>query len=159
MQLGRGGRTVLVTLVAVAWVGCLNPSNRRPGFRMSGETVTAPPADWSFTDQHREIQLEASTAFLLRHSVTIWCSSLEGGLYVGARDPQSKRWPGLIARDPEVRLRIDGRIYDVALEPVDDPNLAAEVRDAYARKYGLPAGKDSTPSSAMRYWRVVPRPR
>ena len=145
-------------LGALLCTGCLAPSGRRPGVTLHGEEVAALPADWSFTDQYREIELEAH-ALLLDHAVTIWCSAVEGGLYVGARSPESKRWTKLVARDPDVRLSIADRIYEVTLSPVDDPYLAERVRDAYARKYQLPAPKDPASAPSMRYWRVLPRAR
>ena len=146
-----------VVLALAALAGCLSPSDDRPGLRLRGETVEALPADWSFTDQFPEIELEVD-APVFRHSVTIWCSAMEGVLYVGGRAPETKRWTRLVGRDPNVRLRIGGRIYDVALVPVEDPDVGERVRLAYTRKYKLPAPTLSSSPVSMRYWRVMPRP-
>lgn len=153
----RRARLAALPLVAVALAatGCLDPSDRRPGFALSGEPAESLPADWSFTDAHGEIAVQVATPYLVPHSVTIWCASVDGELYLGARDPETKHWPGWVDDDPEVRLGIEGTLYDVRLEPVSDEARLAGVRAAYAVKYALPPpGPDAPP---IRYWVVRPR--
>jgi hypothetical protein len=136
-------------------LGCMPPSDQRPGLWLSGDEAAFPP-DWSFSDAHREIALEVSTPYGLRHSVTIWCASLDGRLYVAARDPDEKRWPGWVEDRPDVRIGVDGRIYEGRLVRLDEPDWIARVRSRYAVKYQRPdpPPKDAPP---MRYWRVEPR--
>jgi hypothetical protein len=112
--------------------------------------------DWSLIDAHREVALEVRAPYALPHSVTIWCASQGGALFVAARDPDEMRWPGWVERVPLVRLAIDGRVYDARLERSDDPDRIAPVRGAYAAKYEL---EDPPPAGAppVRYWQVVPR--
>ena len=143
-------------LLCVALASACQPSDRRPGLWLSGDPAPL-PTDWSFTDAQREIAIEVRTPWLLPHSVTIWCASVDGALFVGARDPDEKSWPGWVDRDPEVRLAIDGRLYDAKLVPIDDPDRIAALRRAYAAKYELP---DPPPAGAppIRYWQVTPRP-
>lgn len=131
------------------------PSDRRPGLWLSGEPAPLPD-DWSFTDAQREVAIEVRTPWALPHSVTIWCASADGALFVAARDPDEKRWPDWVERDPAVRLGIDGRLYDAKLVRVEDPARIATVRRAYAAKYAL---EDPPPEGAppVRYWQVVPR--
>lgn len=144
-------------------LSCLDPSDRRPGTRLSGEVVTELPADWSFTDGHKEIAIEVATPYLIPHSVTIWCASLDGVLYVGARDPETKRWPAWADADPDVRLGIGGKVYEVRLVPLDeagDAALLARLRPTYAVKYALPAPPPDAPPGSVpptRYWRVEAR--
>ena len=87
----RWGTPWVVLVVAALVSGCLSPSGGRAGLRLSGESA-AVPSDWSFADQHREIALEVRSPLRLPHSVTIWCATVDARLYVGARDPESKRW-------------------------------------------------------------------
>jgi len=151
-------RFSIAIALAIAGVGCGDPQDRRPGLRLSGDVATEIPSDWSFTNEHREIAIEVSTPYLLPHSVTIWCAEADGRLYVGARNPDTKRWPSWVDRDPDVRLRIGEQIFEVRLVPVDDPGRLARVRSAYARKYDLP---DPPPeeSPPIRYWSVERRER
>ena len=140
---------------AAVLVSCWSPADSRPGLHLGGD-VTATPSDWSFTNQYKEIELEVHTPYLLPHSVTIWCGAVGEQLYVGARAPETKRWPGWVDRDPDVRLRIGEKVYEVRLAPLDDGDQLARVRTAYASKYELP---DPTPAESppVRYWSVEPR--
>ena len=151
-------RCVLIGLAiaAAVVVGCVDPEDQRPGMRLLGESAKEFPADWSFTNEYREIALEVHTPYLLPHSITIWCASLAGRLYVGARDPETKRWPGWVAQNPDVRLRIAGRIYEAALVHLDESDTIDRLRGAYAVKYGLPNPAPAG-SPPVRYWRVDPR--
>ncbi len=134
---------------------CVDPDERRPGLWLSGEEASQ-PADWSFSDAHREIALEVAAPHLLAHSVTIWCASVDGALYIGARDPDEKRWPGWVEANPRVRLGIEGTLYEAELVRLTDPEAIEVVQEAYRTKYDLPPrrAQDAPP---MRYWRVAPR--
>jgi hypothetical protein len=145
----------LALVAAAAVCGCFDPQDRRPGMYVSGE-VAPIPTDWGFSDAHREIGVQVHTPYLLPHSVTVWCAALGGDLYVGARDPESKRWPGWVDRDPDVRLKIGPNVYDVRFTPVEDAAEIARVRDAYTAKYQLPPTPEGE-AAPIRYWRVGPR--
>lgn len=147
---------VLLLLVLLCAAGCLNPKDRRPGLRLTGERVTEPVADWSFTDQHREIFVQTRTRYLLPHSVTIVCASRDGKLYVGARNPDEKRWVQQVARNPEVRLKIGDKLYDVRLAVVEDPAEQRLIGAAYRAKYGW-ADRPPSERPPMRYYRVLER--
>ncbi len=148
-------RIVIAIAIAISLAGCFGPKDRRPGMRLPGE-VTPTPSDWSFTSDHPEIAIEVRTPYFLPHSVTIVCGTLDGNLYVGASNPETKRWPGWVDRDPDVRLKIGEKVYEVRLAPLDDEAQLALLRTAYASKYELPdpAPAGSPPS---RYWSVEPR--
>ena len=149
-------RNRLGIVIVIALVGCFSPEDRRPGLHLSGDVIATPPSDWAFTNDHKEIAIEVHTPYLLPHSVTIWCAETAGELYVGARDPETKRWPGWADRDPNVRLRIGSQIFEVRLTPLEDADRIARVRQSYTAKYDLqqtPAGR----GPPIRYWRVEPR--
>jgi hypothetical protein len=135
----------------------LEPSGERPGFGLSGEVVREPVPDWSFTDGIEEIRIETRTGYGLPHSVTIWCVSIDGELYVGASAPEfpkERRWVRNVRRDPNVRLEIAGRIYERQLEVITDPARADFVDRAFGRKYRYDVDEDPDP---VVYWRVVDR--
>jgi hypothetical protein len=134
---------------------CLSPSDSRPGLHLSGNLVEEFPPDWSFTDAQREIAVEIHTPYFLPHSVTIWCATLDGSLIVGARDPETKNWPGWVDRDPDVRLQIGSEIYEARLSPIDDEGAVSRIVDSYSKKYDLPRSDGEPPN--IRYWTVTPR--
>jgi hypothetical protein len=142
--------------MVLALAGCLDPSERRPGLRLSGEVVPF-PADWSFTDAQPEIAIEVRGFLGIPHSVTIWCASLDGALFVGARDPDTKRWPAWADADPNVRLEIAGKVYEAQLAPETDASTLDRLQRAYAVEYRLPEPKPGEQAPTVRYWRVGPR--
>jgi hypothetical protein len=146
---------LLVTVLASALAAC-TPDDRRPGLWLDGEVQQQFPLDWSFTNEHPEIYIEVATPYLLRHAVTIWCAEVGGRLYVGARDWESKRWPGWVDGDPRVRLQVGADIFHGRLEAVTDPDVFAVVAAAYADKYRLGGASGS---ASQRYWQVKPRVR
>jgi hypothetical protein len=144
-------RTLALTWLLVSLLtGCIDPADRRPGLALSGEQPPI-PSDWSFTDAHREIAVQVSTPYWIPHSVTIWCASLDGRLYLGARDPDTKNWPGWVESDPEVRIKVGDDVFDGRLQRLSDEARIAALKDAYSKKYALDAM-----SSGVRYWEFVP---
>jgi hypothetical protein len=147
---------VLVTLAWLGLVSCIDPSDRRPGLRLGGEVARAGGGDWSFTDAHREISIETRSPWLLPHSVTIFCAAKDGRFFVGARNPDGKRWVENVDRDPDVRLGIGGRVYEQRLVPLLEADDVTAAQDAFAAKYGPPEGPpESRPP--VRYFEVVAR--
>jgi hypothetical protein len=145
----------LATAVLFA-AGCIDPADRRPGLWLTGTEVSEPVSDWSFTDAHPEIAVEVRTPYGLRHSVTIVCAQRDGQLYIGARDPSTKRWVSYVQRDPAVRLGIGGKIHPVRLEPLTSGDEREAVVHAYAQKYQRPLLPPEERPEIL-YFRVVPR--
>ncbi|MEM7466988.1 MAG: hypothetical protein AAF387_08905 [Pseudomonadota bacterium] len=144
------GLVILCVLVAC------QPSDRRPGLWLSGETVASLPSSWAFTNEHREIYVQVKTPYFIPHSVTIWCAEVAGQLFIGARNPETKNWPGWVDKNPEVVLKIDDGLYAVAMQPVSNTEEIDQIKMAYATKYQLKTTAGSTPPP-MRYWHVIPR--
>ncbi len=156
MAVSTSLRVSIAITLATSLVGCMDPNEQRPGLRLSGEVVSEIPENWSFANEYKEIAIEVSTPYRVPHSVTIWCSATNDQLYVAARNPESKRWPHWVERDPNVRLQIGEQIYEVKLSVIEDPNQVARARRAYAAKYDLP-NPAPLRGPPMRYWRVEPR--
>jgi hypothetical protein len=150
MWLARMG---LVIVIAISMTGCFGPEDRRPGMRLPGE-VAETPSDWSFTKDFPEIAIEVRTPYFLPHSVTIASGMRDGNLFVGALDPESKNWPGWVDDDPEVRLGIGDRVYEVRLVPITDAAIIAQIREGSSAK-----SNPSPPPSdvSIRFWQVEPR--
>jgi hypothetical protein len=141
--------------LALFLVSCIDPQDRRPGLRLSGE-VAQSGGDWSFTGEHGEIAIETRTPWLVPHSVTIVCAAKDGRFFVAARNPDGKRWVANVDRDPNVRLKIGDRVYEQRLVPLESPEEIATAYAAYAAKYGLPDTPDPD-RPPIRYWEVVDR--
>lgn len=153
----RPNPLLLIALLGLGVAGCIEPSDRRPGTRLSGD-VAALPDDWSFADAQPEIAVEVHGFLGLPHSVTIWCATLDGALFIGARAPETKRWPAWADEDPNVRLKIAGSLYEVRLTPLEDAATIARLQAAFAKKYAIPSpAPGAPPPPTSRYWRVGPR--
>ena len=132
---------LLVLILAVLRVVGLDPKDRRPGLWLSGEVVTTPVTDWSFTDRYPNILLETRSWYLLPHSVTVTCTAHDGQLYLtsvyrpGLQFPRDRLWNRNVMRDPHVRLKIGDKLYDRTLVLVQDPAEREGALRAKARKY------------------------
>jgi hypothetical protein len=130
------------------------PKDTRPGLWLTGQRAEARVQDWRFTQEVEEIFVETRTWYGVRHSTTIWCVELDGGLYIGSYADDVKYWEENVARNPEARLRIQGRIYDVRVMPVASRELGERLDQRYAAKYDM-AEVFGNDLPAWRYYRVA----
>ena len=138
--------------ICAALIAC-EPSDQRPGLWLSGEPAEISPKDWRFTNEYKEIYVEVQTPYFIPHSVTIWCAELEGELYIGARNPEEKKWPGWVATSPQVKLKIAEKVYLATTQQISDEKLIGKIKAAYAAKYQLTSEPGVEPPP-MRYWRI-----
>jgi hypothetical protein len=131
---------VVVALLVLSVTG-LEPRERTPGLWLKGNLVTTPVTDWSFTNEVSEVRVQTRTWYGIPHSVTTYCTSLNGQLYVdsfyppGVDYPHGRSWNENVARDPRVRLKIAGNLYDVTLVHDTDAADKAAVLQLVAKKY------------------------
>ncbi len=131
----------LVVLLVVLRITGFGPHARMPGLWLSGELVTTPVTDWSFTDKVQNVQLQTNTWYGIPHSVNINCASYKGELYLdsfyaaGMTYPHGRSWNENVARDPHVRIRIGNKLYDRTLVVVTDPALKEAVDEVKLKKY------------------------
>lgn len=113
-----------------------------PGLWLKGELVQEPVTnwDWVYDVDHpvrgNTIMLETRTWYGIPYSVTILPTARGDKLYIGgsARDarlerefPNYKQWWANVERDPRVRLKIDGKLYEMTATLVSDPAEFVEV--------------------------------
>jgi hypothetical protein len=135
----------------------IEPSDERPGFKLSGRVVQQPIEDWWFASDTKEIFIETATPYFIPHSVTVWCLTLDKQLYVGAWEADTKHWVANVARDPNVRIKISNKIYAQKLEPITDAATIARVSEGFARKYDYDEEEDADEAASAALWRVVER--
>jgi hypothetical protein len=143
---------ILVALaLAAAVAGCGGPCVLLPGGALEGSTV-ATPDGWSFTDAVDTVQLETRPAD--PYSVNIWVIALGGDLYVHAGANRST-WVEHMEADPNVRLRVDDSIYELAASRVEDQGEFDRFSDAYEQKYGRRPRNENVGEAYL--FRVSPR--
>ncbi|HTA67043.1 MAG TPA: hypothetical protein VK776_02150 [Bryobacteraceae bacterium] len=131
----------IALLLVVLSITGFGPHGNTPGLWLKGNVVTTPVTDWSFTDKYETINVQTNTKYLLPHSVTTYCVSYDGQLYLtsvyraGLTYPHGRSWNEDVARDPHVRIRIGDQLYDRTLSRVTDETLRQTVLAAKRKKY------------------------
>ena len=123
----------------------MDPVERRPGTRLSGDPASVQNPDWSFLQGRTQAWLETRTWYLIPHSITVSAWADDGILYVGCSRCDTKTWPKHVARDNRVRLKIGDENHLRRAVQITDP---AELRAAMG-------GREIGPGFAL--FRMEPR--
>ena len=89
----------------------INPDEARPGTRVSGE-VAEGEVDWSSAKNSKLVIVQTSTWYFIPHSVTVTSWTVDGNYYLGCGRCATKIWPTHIARNPDVVVKISGKLYE-----------------------------------------------
>jgi hypothetical protein len=180
------GALVVVTLLTLRVTGLEPPyvdpgseqfvkSGRttRPGFWLTGEVVHEPVTNWDWVNKVNDpirkntIMLETPTWYGIPHSVTINIIGRGDKLYVQGTErdfrlqkkfPYSKAWWANVERDPRVRMKIGGKIYEMTLVLIHDRAEVAQLqrgRDPVTKEIGAD-GKEHV-TQVAHWWRVYQR--
>jgi hypothetical protein len=152
---------LLVLFVLTARVVGFDPGITRPGMWLKGTHVTEPVTDWSFAvnaPPRGATDLESRQWFLpiLAHSVRISRFHNKGRLYIlsaypaGIELPEGRHWNRNILANPNVRLRIDGKLYDRKLVFVTDRSEYDDLMRSAGPLFW-------SPGMHFQVWRVEPR--
>jgi hypothetical protein len=129
-------KATLVLIGLVSSFGC-QPEDVQPGLWLDGDLVQERIADWQFCSAVEEVFIETRTWYGIPHSTTIWSVVLGGDLYIGSYGEEKKTWEANIAANANARLRISGRLYEVVVTPVANPEVTAAVNESYHQKYDM----------------------
>ena len=179
------GALVVVSLVTLNVTGLepryIDPSSEAfiesdrtagPGLWLKGEVVREPVTNWDWVNEVNDpirgnsIMLETRTWYGIPHSVTINPVARGDKLYLSGSEqdfrlekefPYSKAWWANIERDPRVRIKIDGRIYEMTVALVADRVEVAQLigRDPVTKVIGADGREQIT--GVRHYWRVYQR--
>lgn len=142
------------------------------GLWLKGEVVKEPIDDWNWTLRVNDpvrgnaIMIETRTRFGIPHSVNINPVPRGDKLYISGSEqddrlekefPYSKRWWANIERDPRVRMKIDGKLYEMTVVLLSDRDEIIELfgRDPVTREIG-PDGQERI-TGVRHYWQVFQR--
>lgn len=144
-------RSIVVLCAAICLAAC-KPILTFPGGALDG-IVTPVPADWSFTDAIKTVQLETRPAD--PYSVNIWVIALDGQLYVHAGANRA-RWVEHIEADPRVRIAVGDALYELTATRVTEQAEFDRFSDAYDAKYERRPRNGSVEEAWL--FRLLPRP-
>jgi hypothetical protein len=130
---GAHGTGLRAVCVAAALLCACGPVGPIPGGQLSGELVTDPVSDWSFSDEFKNIRLETSLDD--PYSVTLWCATNEGQLYIAAARGKESTWARNLVDDPRARVLIDGKLYERKAVHVTDSSEADAALRMFVAKY------------------------
>ncbi len=143
-----------------------------PGFWLTGEVVREPVTNWDWVLEVNDpirgnsIMLETRTWYGIPHSVTVNLVPRGDKLYVSGSEqgsrlqrdfPNSKAWWANIERDPRIRMKIDGKLYEMTVALVADRAEVFQIlgRDPVTKVIGA-HGKEQI-TGVRHYWRVYQR--
>ena len=130
-----------------------------PIFGISGGALSGPvvgvPGDWSVTDARSVVEVEVRPA--APYSVILLCVALGDTLYVASGSGASATWVQALGVQPELRLRVDGRIYELEAARVTDTAEVEAYLAGLREKYGpggelvdfLPEDTTAEPSAVL----------
>ena len=122
----------LIAMSSLFLVASCGPFLLLPGGKLEG---TAAPAmsDWAFTDEVKTVQLETRPED--PYSVNIWAVGMGPLLYVHAGAKRS-RWVENMEANPDVRVRVEEKLYDLRASRVEGQDEFTRFSNAYEEKYG-----------------------
>ncbi|MFT4563340.1 MAG: hypothetical protein ACI9BW_003094 [Gammaproteobacteria bacterium] len=122
---------LLFLALIILLTGC-DPVFILPGGKLGGD-LSAVPDSWPAIDDVKTIQLETNVQD--PYSVNIWAITLGSIVYVHAGDNRST-WVENMEADPNVRIRVDGKLFELKASRVTSADEFKTFSDAYEKKYG-----------------------
>lgn len=136
------------------------------GLWLTGDLVTTPVTDWSFTDAFPNVQIETRTWYLIPHSVRTFIARNDGQVYLFSeyfapepgqpdlrdRFPEARFWNRMVVRDPRIRVKIGNRLFKMRAYPLTDSSGMEVARQAFLSKYPEIRGQDALPESQRPRW-------
>ncbi len=145
----------------------------RPGLWLKGEVVKEAVTNWDWVNEFGDAfsengsELETRTWYGIPHSVTVQLVPRGTELYLqssaqtfrlGRGFPESKAWWRNVERDPRVRLKIGGKLYEMTVVLVQDQAEVARLRNGIhpiVRETDAEGNERIT--EEWHYWRVFQR--
>jgi hypothetical protein len=139
---------VALLLVLAGGVGVWTttcPCNRVPGFMLLGEMQTAPVTDWSFANDVPLCQIQI-TAGVIPHAINLNCMATpEGELFLSCSGCADKYWSSHVGANERGRLRLNGRVYPVVFNRVQDDAVLDRAWAARVKKLQVQGGGPYNP--------------
>ena len=143
-----------------------------PGFLLTGEVVREAMTNWDWVNDVNDpvrgnsIMLETRTWYGIPHSVTVnlvprgdklYLSGSEQGSRLQEEFPNSKAWWANIERDPRIRMKVDGKIYEMTVSLVADRAEVFQIlgRDPVTKV--IDASGEEQITGVRHYWRAHQR--
>ncbi len=147
-------------LIALVLMGAAcGPVGPFSGGRLRGDPGPARMSDWSAVAEESLAQIETRPDD--PHSVNTWFVTLGPDVYIptsmilGPKDPTERGWVAHVTQDADVRVRIDGTVYERRAVRVEGEEYE-RAREALERKYDRDPD-DRDPERTIWIFRMDPR--
>ena len=131
------------------------------GFWLTGDSVSTPVTDWSFTDAAQTVLVETRTWYLIPHFVRTFIARNDSQLYLFSeyfapapgqpdlRDhfPEARFWNRMVVRDPRIKVKIGNRVFKMRAYAITDGTEKAAARQAFFSKYPDVGKQQALPES------------
>ena len=140
-------RQIIIAIFLMLVLSACEPSDRTPGMWLSGDVVASEVDDWTFSNDHMEVFLETHPWYGIPFSVTVVTATTGAKLFVPSiyskpgEFPGDKYWNGIIAKNPEVVIKIGSKLYPRSAHLITNDAEFEEAFEALAGKYD--------------YWRAI----
>ncbi len=129
------------------------PCDQTPGLILRGDVEEAPVADWGFVNDIPLCQIQVSMGFIPLALNLNCMASPEGELFLSCGGCADKFWGQQVGENERGRLRLDGRVYPVVLNRVQDAATLDRAWAARVKKlqvHGEPPYNPAPPPDAPR---------
>ena len=122
----------IVMILGLAILAACEPMGPLPGGQLSG-TVEAFPSDWSSSSDMEIVQIETRSDS--PYSINIWAVDVGDSIYIASGTGPKTEWVSHLEENPEIRLRLENKIYELVVVKVTDPAELDGVQARYVEKY------------------------
>ena len=122
----------VAALALATTTACSGPLGPFAGGTLSGPSAE-PPEQWNAIPDSIQLEVRPSAPY----SVNLWCVAIGPHLYV-ATGPDGSTWTTHLQTNRNVRVRVNGTIYELQATTVTDANERQRAVDAYRAKYANP---------------------
>ena len=140
-------RLIPILIFGFILSGCTGPVIGIPGGKLSGEIV-ATPTTWGTVPDVVQLEMRPTDPY----SINIWAVVSNNRLYVAT---QGAKWLPFIRSDSRVRVRMDGKIYELRATEVTDKDEKMAAGQVYIEKYDYELSADDLTSANV--FRLTPR--
>ncbi|MFT4676540.1 MAG: hypothetical protein ACI831_000531 [Candidatus Azotimanducaceae bacterium] len=132
-----------ITIISLCLIlAACEPQDRRPGNWLSGELIETKVEDWRFSDDFPEVFIQTHPWYGVPHSVTVVLATANGKLFSPSiyyaepkRFPDGKYWNRIVAKNPNIEVKIGDKLYPRSIHLVTDENEFEQGLEALANKY------------------------
>jgi hypothetical protein len=121
------------------------PCDNIPGFVLMGDVNNQPVTDWSFANDVPLCQIQVSTGWGPRAMNLNCMATPDGQLFLSCSVGTRKYWCQQVRKDHPGRLRLNGVVYPVVLNRVEDPAVLDRAWAARVKKLQVYGGGPYNP--------------